>query len=277
MLKIGKINKLTVVDELPFGFYLESEAEEKVLLPNACAPKGCKVGDEVEAFIYHDSDDRIIATTEKPLAMLEDVAFLKAKSITKVGTFLDWGLAKDLLVPFNEQDKPMEEGLGYVVYVFQDEETGRLAASTMLRRYLHEDGDGLWPKQQVKLQIYGRSDMGYKVVIDDTYLGLLFRDEAFRKFRIGEITTGYIKRIREDNKIDVCLQFHDDNARSDLAQQILDDLEAHGGISTLTDKSPAEEITTRFKVSKSAYKKALGALYKQRKITLDKTKITLIK
>lgn len=277
MLKIGEFNQLTVSDQFPFGFYLEADDSEKVLLPLSEAPKNCKTGLELSVFVYHDSDDRLVATLDTPKAMVNQVAFLKVKQIAKVGAFMDWGLKKDLLVPFSEQDKPMSEGIGYVVYIFQDEETGRLAGSTILRDFLQEEGPYFTEKQAVDLLICGRTDMGYKAVIDGTHLGLLFKDEVIKPLRMGQKTKGYIKRIRDDQKIDLCFQFHDANARLDLSEQILEDLEAHGGISTLTDKSTPEEISLRFNVSKGAYKKALGALFKQKKISLDKTKITLVK
>ncbi len=276
MLQIGKINRLQVVDELPFGFYLSDDSEQRVLLPHSSIKGKVSLGDSVEVFLYHDSDDRLIATMKTPLAMLEDVAVLRVKSISRVGAFLDWGLEKDLLVPFSEQEKPMQEGLAYVVYVFQDPHSHRLAASTKLRHYLHEDGEGLCPRQAVELIIYGRSDLGYKAVIDETYLGLIFKDEVFQPLRIGQRCQGFVKRIREDGKIDLCFQFHDPKSRNDLEQKILDDLVAHGGLSTLTDKSPPEQISQRFGVSKNTYKKALGSLFKQKRILLDKTKITLI-
>jgi predicted RNA-binding protein (virulence factor B family) len=170
----------------------------------------------------------------------------------------------------------MSEGLSYVVFVFFDENTGRLAASTRYRAYLNEQSTDFTPKQAVDLLICGHSDMGYKAVINGTHLGLIFKDELFKPLRFGDRLPGFIKRIREDGKIDLCFQFHDDNARKSLSEQIIDDLIAHDGISTLTDKSPANEITKRFNVSKGAYKKAIGALYKQKRILLDKTKITLV-
>lgn len=277
MLKIGQFNQLTVSDVFPFGFYLGGSDQEKVLLTTADAPKDCKPGDVLNVFVYHDSDDRLVATLDTPKVQVNQVAFLKVKQIAKVGAFMDWGLKKDLLVPFSEQDKPMDEGVGYVVYVFQDEETGRLAGSTILHDFLQEKSVYFEPRQEVKLMIYGRTDMGYKAVINDTHLGLIFKDEVIKPLRIGQKTTGFIKRIRDDEKIDLCFQFHDDNARKDLASRILEDLEAHGGFSTLTDKSPPAEISQRFDVSKGAYKKALGALFKQKKILLEKTKITLVK
>jgi hypothetical protein len=277
MLKIGKINHLEVVDELPFGFYLDGGQQERILLPTSSAPADCQVGQFVDVFIYHDSEDRIIANSKIPFAMVDEIAVLKVKSLTSVGTFLDWGLEKDLLVPFSEQEKPMSEGVMYVVYVFQDPETGRLAASTKLRDFLSEEGHDLTPGTPVDLIICGRTDMGYKAVINGTHLGLLFKDEVFKPVRIGDKTQGFVKSIREDGKIDLCFQFHNQRARDTLTEQIIDDLEAHGGISSVTDKSPPEDISQRFGVSKNAYKKALGSLYKQKRISITKDKIVLIK
>ncbi|NCP63243.1 MAG: GntR family transcriptional regulator [Paraglaciecola sp.] len=276
MVNIGKFNQLEVVNQVPFGFYLDGGDLGQILLPNNSAPPDCKVGEQVKVFIYHDSDDRIIATTKKPKAEVDQCAALKVISVNKVGAFLDWGLEKDLLVPFSEQDSPMSEGLTYVVYVFVDEQSGRIAASTRLRDFLPETASHFTPRQAVKLLICGRTDMGYKAVIDGTHLGLIFKDEVFKPIKIGYSLSGYIKRIREDGKIDLCFQFHDQQARGSLAEQIIDDLIAHGGLSTLTDKSPAADIAKRFDVSKNAYKKALGGLFKQKRILLDNDKITLI-
>ncbi len=277
MLKIGTMNHLEVVDQLPFGFYLDGGQQERILLPSNTAPADCEVGQYLDVFVYHDSEDRIIATTKTPLAFVDEVAVLRVKSLTSVGAFLDWGLEKDLLVPFSEQEKPLSEGVEYVVYVFQDPETQRLAASTKLREFLEEEGDDLKVGTEADLIICGRTDMGYKAVINGTHLGLLFKDEIFKPVRVGERTKGFIRRIRDDGKIDLCFQFHSAKARHDLTDQIIDDLEAHGGLSTLTDKSSSEEITNRFGVSKNAYKKALGALFKQKRILLSKDRITLVK
>ncbi|MDO6560724.1 CvfB family protein [Paraglaciecola chathamensis] len=277
MLQIGKFNSLKVIKQVPFGFYLDGGDDGEVLLPTKFADEACKVGDTCQVFVYHDSDSRLIATSQTPLAQVDECAFLKVVSVNSVGAFLDWGIDKDILVPYSEQDFPMAEGVSYVVFVYFDDETGRVAASTRLRDFLFEEGKNFDPKQEVDLLICGRSDMGYKAVINGSHLGLIFKDEVFKPLRIGQRTKGFIKRVREDNKIDLCFQFHDDGARKDLAEQIIDDLEAHGGISTLTDKSSAQEISKRFNVSKNVYKKALGALYKQKRILLDKSKVTLIK
>ena len=281
MSQVGKFNNLEVVNEVPFGFYLDAGDKGQILLPTKNAPLGCKLGDMVNAFIYHDSDDRLIATIKRPKVFVDHCAYLKVVSITKVGVFVDWGLEKDLLVPFSEQDYPMSEGVSYVLYVFCDEETGRLAASTKLKDFLYEEsseeGGTFEAKQEVEVLICGQTDMGYKAIINGSHLGLIFRDEVFQPIKIGHSLKAYIKRIREDGKIDLCFQFHDPTARNSLEEQIMEDLIAHDGLSTLTDKSPPDEISKRFKVSKNVYKKAIGNLFRQKRILLDKTKITLVK
>ena len=276
MLQIGQFNTLEVINQVPFGYYLEGGDFGEILLTNHEAPADCEIGSKLEVFVYQNSDDRLVATFKKPLAQVNECAYLQVVSVNDVGAFVDWGLDKDLLVPYSEQDFPMSEGLSYVVFVFFDENTGRLAASTRYRAFLNEISTDFCDKQEVDLLICGHSEMGYKAVINGTHLGLIFKDELFKPLRFGDRLPGFIKRIREDGKIDLCFQFHDDHARKDLSSQIIDDLIAHDGISTLTDKSPADEITKRFNVSKGAYKKAIGALYKQKRILLDKSKITLI-
>jgi predicted RNA-binding protein (virulence factor B family) len=276
MLQIGKFNQLKVVNQLPFGFQLDGGAFGYVLLRHIDTPEGCKVGDLLNVFVYHDSDDRLVGTFNKPYAQINECAVLRVAAVNKVGAFLDWGLDKDLLLPFNEQERPVSEGMSVVVYVFYDDETERVVASAKLRDFLSEDGTDLTAKQSAELIVYAQTDMGYKAVVNKTHLGLIYKDEAFKKLRVGQRIKGYIKHIRDDNKIDLSVQLHDDQARKSLADQIIEDLEAHGGISTLTDKSPAEEIYQRFNVSKNTYKKALGGLYKTKLIKLDKTKVTLL-
>lgn len=280
MLQVGKFHTLEIINEVPFGFYLDGKDKGNILLPTKSAPPASKVGNKVKVFIYHDSDDRIIATTKHPKVCVDHCAFLKVVSVSKVGVFLDWGLEKDLLVPFSEQSYPMSEGVSYVVYVFCDEETGRLAASTRLSDFLYEEsseeGGTFKSRQEVDLLICAKTDMGYKAIINGSHLGLIFRDEVYKPIKVGHSMKGYIKRIRDDKKIDLCFQFHDPTARNTLEENIIEDLIAHGGLSTLTDKSSADEISKRFNVSKNVYKKTLGSLYRQKRILLDKSKITLV-
>lgn len=275
MLQIGKLNRLQAFEQTPFGYYL-NQPEHAVLLMNDEVPNDFELGSWLDVFVYYDKDDRLRATLKQPKVMADECGYLKVVSVSNAGAFVDWGMDKDLLVPFNQQDKPMQEGNSYVVYVYYDENTERLVASSRLRHFLYEESQGLQEKQQVDLLICGRTDMGYKAVINGDHLGLVFKDEVFKPIKIGHQLKGYIKNIREDGRIDLCFQFHDKAAKSSLEQQILDDLQQRDGVSDLTDKSDPELISQRFNVSKGAYKKALGALFKQKKILLSKTEIKLL-
>ena len=276
MLQIGRINRLTIIKHTDFGIFLDGGKFGNILLPKRYVTDDMKIGLPLDVFIYLDSDDCIIATTLTPKAMVGECAFLEVKEVNNVGAFLDWGLPKDLLVPYGEQHKPMEAGRSYVVCIYLDEYTGRITASSRLSRHLEERASGLRAQQAVDLLICGRSDMGYKAVINHTHLGLVFRDEAFRTLLYGEKVKGYIKSIRPDRKIDLSLQAQARDSKDDLAEKILADLQRRGGTSYLTDKSEPEEIYKAFNVSKGNYKNALSLLYKQRKILITKEKITLV-
>jgi hypothetical protein len=276
MINIGKTNRLKVIKQVDFGVFLDGGERGNILLPRRYVPEGTNIGDELDVFIHFDSSDDIIATTLTPKVKVGECAFLKVKEVNDVGAFLDWGLPKDLLVPYSEQQKPMEAGKSYVVTVFTDN-TGRITASSKLNRYLEERSYGFKTNQKVDLLIWGHTEMGYKAVVNNTHLGLIFRDDAFKTLRYGERVTGYIKAIRDDSKIDLSLQLPAGNlqARDTLEAQILAHLQANNGVSRLTDKSSPEDIHREFNVSKGNYKSALGRLYKQRKILIEKDRITL--
>jgi predicted RNA-binding protein (virulence factor B family) len=275
--KIGKTNTLRVVKRLPFGIYLSAGSEkEEILLPKRYEPEDCNVDDLLKVFVYFDSEDRLIATTEIPLAQVDECAFLKVVDVNKVGAFLDIGLMKDLFVPFAEQETRMEIGLSYVVKVYLDEHTNRIMASSKLDKHLIEFSHYHKENQEVELLIYAITDLGYKAVMGTNYMGLLYKNEVFQALNIGDKLTGFIKTVRSDKKIDLSLQRPTQDTRSDLANQIYNFLKEQGGSSTLTDKSAPEEIYQQFKVSKKAYKKALGALYKRRQININKDKIELL-
>ncbi len=276
MANIGKKNRLRIVKSVDFGVYLDGGEHGEILLPRRYLPETWAVGDKLDVFIYLDSEDHVIATTQRPRIMVGQCAYLKVKEVNDFGAFLDWGLSKDLLVPFSEQTTKMKEGNDYVVYCYLDEDSDRIAATTKLHEYLDEYGDDFKPRQAVSLLICGRTDMGYKAVINNTHLGLIFKGDAFKPLRYGQKVDGYIKSIRNDGKIDLCLQLPGQEAKKELADQILDHLKALGGVSTLTDKSPPEEIYEKFNVSKGSYKKALGALYKRRMIVIEKDQIKLV-
>lgn len=276
MVEIGKFNKLQVVKQVDFGVYVDGGDLDSILLPRRYVPEGCEIGDWVDVFLYFDSDDLLIATTETPSVQVGDCAMLTVVDINHAGAFLDWGLPKDLLVPYNEQQKPMEMGYSYVVHVFHDQNSDRIAASTKLSHHLDEETVWLKPRQAVNLLIAGRTELGYKAVIDNKFLGLIFRADAFRPLKIGERLPGFVKTIRADGKIDLLISQGTLQGDHDLAEQIIRHLQDRGGESQLSDKSDPDEIYRLFKVSKKKYKQALGTLYKSKRILIESGKITLI-
>ena len=276
MVYVGRTNRLQVVRTVDFGLYLDGDEYGDLLLPKRYVPQVCNVGDWLHVFVYADSDDQLIATTETPKAMVGECAYLKVRQRNEVGTFLDWGLTKDLLVPFNEQSQRMHPGRSYVVYVYLDAQSNRIAASTKLSRHLAEDGRDFVSGQSVRLMIAARTELGYKVVIENTHLGLIFASDVFQPLKLGQQLGGYIKSIRPDGKIDVSLQASSDEVRDDLEEEILRHLRANDGVTTITDRSPPDLIYKIFKTSKANFKRALGRLYKKRQVLVEKYKVTLI-
>ena len=275
MVELGHYNKLRVTKRADIGVFLDGDQFGDILLPRKYAPESMGIGDEVEVFLYNDSEDRIIATTLEPKTQVGECAYLKVVSTNRFGAFLDWGLPKDLLVPFSEQQNPMQQGYSYSVYVFVDEETQRIAASTKLEQHLCVDVSAFKPRQEVDLLIYGKSDLGFKAIINGTHLGQLFEGETFQRLHFGEQLKGYIRQVRSDGKIDLMLQLPSELTRDNLGKSIIDHLRQHDGVSTLTDKSPPDDIYQAFGVSKASYKKALWQLYKKRQILIEKHQITL--
>jgi predicted RNA-binding protein (virulence factor B family) len=266
--EIGKVNKLKVLREVSIGVYLDGDTIGDVLLPKRYVPEGTKEGDEVEVFIHLDSEDRLIATTERPLAQVGEFAWLKVVSVSKFGAFLDWGLMKDLLVPFREQKEKMEKDRYYAVYVYFDDETGRIVASAKVDRFLDNVSPDYNPGDEVQLFIVGRTELGYKAVINGLHSGLLYYNQVFKPLQLGQHTKGYIARIREDEKIDLLLERPGYEKVDELSQKLLDALQKAGGFLPLTDKSVPADIEQRLGMSKKTFKKAIGALYKQRLIEL---------
>lgn len=266
--EIGKVNKLKVLREVSIGVYLDGDTIGDVLLPKRYVPEGTKEGDEVEVFIHLDSEDRLIATTERPLAQVGEFAWLKVVSVSKFGAFLDWGLMKDLLVPFREQKEKMEKDRYYAVYVYFDDETGRIVASAKVDRFLDNVSPDYNPGDEVKLFIVGRTELGYKAVINGLHSGLLYYNQVFKPLQLGQHTKGYIARVREDEKIDLLLERPGYEKVDELSQKLLDALQKAGGFLPLTDKSVPADIEQRLGMSKKTFKKTIGALYKQRLIEL---------
>ena len=276
MLEIGRINTLQVTKQVSFGLYMDGGEAGEILLPKRYVPEGTIVQDWLDLFVYLDSEDRLIATTETPLVMVDECAFLKVVAVTPVGAFLDWGLPKDLLVPFNEQDRPMEVGRSYAVVVSVDDATNRIIASSRLHDYLDEEADeDIKVGQAVELLIAGQTDLGYKAVINHDYLGLIFKNEVFQELKFGDQITGFVKNIRDDGKIDLRLNSDKKSTVEELSDKILDHLKHNNGSSQLTDKSPPEAIYRSYGVSKANYKRALSSLYKKRLILITHETITL--
>ena len=266
---IGRINRLRVAREVDFGLYLDGGELGDILLPARYVPKGCRVGDDIDVFVYFDSEDRIIATTERPYAVVGEFALLKVASVTKHGIFLDWGLAKDLLLPFNEQVTRMEAGKSYVVRIFLDADSQRIAASAKLDEFLFDEAHGEFaPGDEVSLFNAAKTELGYRMIVNNSHWGLLHRHELVRELRRGERLSGYIKQIREDGRIDLCLYRQPSDKSAEVGDAILAALDAAGGFLPLTDNTDPEQIRARFGVSKKLYKKAVGALYRQRRITI---------
>ncbi len=276
MIYIGRNNRLRVVKRVDFGLYLDGDEFGELLLPKRYVPEGCKPGDWLHVFVYADSNDQLICTTEKPKVMVGECAYLKVKDQNDIGTFMDWGLSKDLLVPFNEQAWPMNPGRSYVVYVYLDTETNRIAATTRFHKHLSEDGSEFEPGEQVKLIIATQTELGYKAVINNTHLGLLFKSDLLQPLKFGQELRGYIKSVRHDGKINLSLQPASDIVRDKLEEQIIEHLRRHDGVTNITDKSPPQLIYNTFNASKANYKRALGRLYKKKRVKLEKTQVTLL-
>lgn len=270
MIEIGQYNRLTAVRLTPHGMVLHDEEGDDVLLPNKYTPKELAVGEAIDVFVYTDSEDWPIATTRKPFALVNEVALLHVKEVTSIGAFLDWGLEKDLFVPFSEQSAKMIAGGRYFVYLYLDESTGRVAASSKLNKYLNKEVPDLAVGQEVQLLIGLPTPLGFNAFINHRYRGLVYQSDIFRPLHPGDKCKGYVKLIRPDGKVDLALQPQGyQYAVSVQSQQILDVLKRQGGFLPLTDKSEPEEIYALLQMSKKAFKKALGALYKQRLVRLE--------
>lgn len=270
--------------------YLKAEGyEEKILLPERYVPEDLEVDDEIEVFLYLDNEERLIATTLEPKAMVGDFAYLEVAWVNEFGAFLDWGLMKDLFCPFREQKRRMEKGRSYIVHVHVDEESYRIMASAKVERYmtpvtgnklLIDNSDGTQREvgidDEVNMLIWQKTDLGFKVIIENKYAGLIYDTQIFRNLHTGDYVKGYISNIRPDGKIDVKLQRSGRQHTEDFSARLLRYLETQGGRCRLHDKSDAEEIKEQFGVSKRTYKQAVGDLYKRRLITITPNGIELV-
>jgi predicted RNA-binding protein (virulence factor B family) len=276
MLEIGKYNTLKIVKDLDFGIYLDGGNGLEILLPTRYIPPGVKPGDEIEVFIYHDNEGRLIATTARPLATVGEFRFMEVKSVNQTGAFLNWGIMKELLVPFREQKASMQEGRWYLVYVHIDHVTGRIVASARIDKYLDNVVPDYTKGQEVNLLVADETDIGYKVIINNLHWGLVYFNETFRSLEKGELIKGYIKSVREDEKIDVSLSPPGYMKVKGVASVIMESLKMHGGFIPVHDKSDPGEIYALFACSKKAFKQAIGAMYKEGIITIETSGIRLI-
>lgn len=271
-IKLGKMNHLKVVKNVDFGVYLDGGEEAgEILLPTRYVPEGCCPGDELDVFLYLDQEERLIATTLVPKAKVGDFAYLKVSWVNQFGAFLDWGLMKDLFVPFREQKMRMQQDKGYVVFVYIDEESYRIVASAKIERYLKTPkNDTYKPGDEVQLLIVQKTDLGFKAIVDNQYMGLIYDSEIFRSLHTGDSISGYIKQVRPDGKIDLELQKGKSAEKvADFSEKLLYYLHSNHGHSDLNDKSDSQLIYEVFGVSKKVFKKGIGDLYKRRLITLE--------
>ena len=275
-IKLGDYNLMRVVKEVDFGMYLDGGVEGEILLPSRYVPKGLKVGDEISVFVYLDQDERPVATTLQPLAKVGDFAYLEVAWVNEYGAFLNWGLMKDLFCPFREQKKRMEMGQGYIVHVGIDEDSYRMVASAKVEHYLSREMPPYAHGDKVSLLVWQKTELGFKVIIDNEFAGLVYADQVFRPLTTGDRLNGYVDRVRPDGKIDVTIQPTGRRNTEEFSEVLLQYLKDNNGHCDLGDKSPAELISDRFKVSKKTFKKAVGDLYKRRLIELSDNGLTLL-
>ena len=278
MALIGRYNSLQVVKHTDFGLYLDGGADGEILLPKRYIPKDTpsEVEDWLNVFIYLDSDDKLIATTEKPKVQVGEFASLKVLEINSIGIFLDWGLSKDLLLPYSEEKRSLEAGQYCVVHVYLDKHTRRITATARLDRYLDVRPAAYQVGQAVDLLVAEATDMGFKAIINNQHWGLIHKNEVFKFLRGGSQEKGFIKELRADGKISLSLQPVGQQARDGLSEQILTALRDAGGSLALSDKSPPEVISKAFGVSKGNFKKAIGGLFKQGLIRILEDRIELV-
>ena len=277
MIEQGKHIELKIAKRATFGLYLADESGEEVLLPNKYCSDEMTPGDTIEVFVYKDSEGRKVATTLTPKIFINEFALLKVTAVTGVGAFLDWGLEKELMVPFREQKQKLEMGRWYIVYLDLDKKSDRLYASNRVERFLQNNQISVKEGEEVALVVLQKTDLGYSVIINHAHKGLIFDNEIFQEIRVGDRLNAYVKKIRDDQKIDISIQpigfrkFNDSNS-----ELIFKKLKENNGFLAVTDKSSPDEIYTQFGISKKAFKKSLGALYKQKKVDIQPDGIKLI-
>lgn len=277
MAEIGKINTMRINRAVDFGVYLDGGEEGEILMPKKYIPEGKQIGDEVEAFVYMDSEDRPVATTEKPLVQVGQFGALKVLEVNELGAFADWGVLKDLLIPYAEQRENLEEGQSVVVYVYLDKVSRRIVGSAKVEKFLDTYALDVEEGDEVDLMVFGKTPLGYKAIVNGLHTGVLYKNEVFKPLRIGDQMKGFIKKIREDEKIDLSLSKVSFEQSKDLTSIIIAKLKENGGFLRVTDKSNPDVIYQLFGESKKTFKKAVGHLYKQRLIVIEQEGIRLAK
>ena len=274
---IGKWNQLEILRECDHGLILEGKELGELLLPKKYVYEGCEIGTTAQVFVYPDSSDRLIATTETPLAQAGEFAYLNCVDSNRIGAFFDMGLAKDLLVPFAEQNTRINKGYSYIIYLSLDEVSQRLIGSSKLHKFLSLQGDHYFEDQEVEILAYEETEYGYKVIVNGQDRGMIYHNEIFQPVSVGSRLSAYVYLCRPDGKLDLCLQLPAERKVTELQQRILDELSSAGGSLPLSDKSSAAMIESRFQCSKKTFKRALGALYKKKAISIHPDEIQLTK
>ena len=269
MTTVGRYNTLQILRETSSGYFLDGEELGDILLPGKYVPHGLKPEEEIEVFLYFDSEDRIIATKEEPYCEVGEFALLEVVEVNEIGAFLNWGLQKDLLVPFREQKVKMEPGSWHIVHVYLDEQTNRIAASAKVDKFLGKEPATFKPGEEVELFIYGPCPLGYNAIINNSHWGMLYSSEVFQPLNRGEHITGYISKVREDGKIDVSLYPAGKKKAETSSELIVEFMKRNDGFMKFTDKSPADEIYETFGISKKNFKMSLGKLYKERLVKIS--------
>jgi predicted RNA-binding protein (virulence factor B family) len=273
---VGQTLELEALKDTPQGVYLLTPDDKELLLPNKYVPTDLKIGDKIEVFIYTDSEDRPIATTLEPKVKLNQCAFLKAVDVNQYGAFFDWGMEKDLLVPFSEQFIRVNGGKSYLIYLYKDEITNRMVGTTKMGRFIRKNKLEIKTGEQVELLVSGETEIGYKVIVNNKHYGMVFKNEVFKKINLGDELTGYLQRVRADDKLDITLNSSSLSEVEVLANKVYERLLKEDGKLNFSDKSAPELIYKEFQVSKKAFRRAVGLLYKERKIVITPEEIILV-
>lgn len=276
MIYIGEINRLKIQRNTSVGMYLSDKINNEVLLPKKYIDESFKIDDIIEVFVYKDHEERLVATTLEPYIVANEFGYLRVRTVTQFGAFLEWGMEKDLMVPQQEQSKKMEQNEWYVVYLYVDEETDRLVASSKINKFINNDELDLKVGDEVDLMVFEKTFLGFNVIVNNAHKGLIYHNEIYTEINIGDRLVGYVKQIREDNGLDISLQKIGVMHLADTSNAVMNYLKAHEGFLPLHDDSSPDDIKKTLNMSKKAFKKSIGILYKQRIIKLEKDGIHLV-